>query len=214
MAIVDYPNDPATGCFYVLYPCPPDKRLPAVRFVAGRLYPDFIRLPLKPDPRMVFAIGSEIAVKSRFDRRGIMAALLLMDAVWKGVLEAHRPLDAAKVDRLAQDLVSRPEASLALIRSSGVIGKKGSIRDAGDFVRNVIALCHWKFALSFYKGRQKNEEFAPVKAGRHWGYSAKLMNLTCEKILPRSRGWEWTDFTGDSLKSFYNNRELFPPDKR
>ena len=214
IGMVEYPNDPTKGRFYVLLPFPPDRLLPAIQIVSGRIFPCYIRYTLERDDGMVFSVGGEDQIKHHFELRGIREALRLMDCVWKGVLDAHRPLDVAKVERLAQDLISRPEASLALIRLSGVIGKGGGLKNPHDYVRNVIALCYWKGVLGFYKGKQKNEEFAPVKGGRAWDYSAKVINRICERIIPRSEGWAWPDFTEDGLKDFYNRRELFPPDKR
>lgn len=208
MGMVEYPTDPTNGRFYVLLPAPPDRLVPAIRVVSGRIFPCYIRLTLERDDGMIFSVGGEMQIKYHFELRGIREALRLMDTVWKGVLDDHRPLDAEKVERLAQDLTSRPESSRALIRLSGVIGKEGAPKNAGDYARNVVALCYWKGALGFYKGRQKNEDFAPVPAGRAWSYSAKMMNQICERILPRSQGWEWNDFTENGLRSFYDRRNL------
>ena len=234
--MVDYPADPSKGRFYVLLPAPTDRLLPAIRIVSGRIFPAYIRLTSKGDDGMVFSVGGEKQIALLFELQGIREALLLMGAVWKGVLDAHRPLDAGKVERLASDLTSRPEASLAHVRASGVIGNPGGIKNAEDCIRNVLAFCYWKYALGLRKLRKpaagwpmpelelvrvlnESDGGKPVldgvrfsKGGRAWGYSAKVINRRLEAMLPRANGWTWTDFTGDGLQSFYDRHGLFTPD--
>ena len=103
---------------------------------------------------MVFSVGGEKQIARHFELRGIREALLLIRAVWKGV-------------------------------------------------------------LGFYEGKQPHKGFTmfPNKGGRAWSYSAKGMNRRLELILPRANRWTWTDFTANSLRTLYNNRGLFPPDR-
>lgn len=154
----------------------------------------------------------EKLISKRFDLRAIQEALQLMVGVWRGVLDANKPLDRAKVERLAYDLAHRPESSRALILQSGVKGI--GLKAVDDHFRNVLALCYWKFFSCIRKVPSDKQitKFSP-RGGRPWRSNAIMMNLICGQVYPHSEGWRWNDFTENSLKSFFENRGFSFPNR-
>lgn len=51
--------------------------------------------------------------------------------------------------------------------------------------------------------------YAP--GGMNWPGAARLINDACRLTMPPSGGWKWKEFTGKSLKCFYEAHGLFPP---
>ncbi len=47
--------------------------------------------------------------------------------------------------------------------------------------------------------------------GMNWAGASRIINDVCRLNIPKAHGWEWSEFTGKSLKSFYEAHGLFPP---
>lgn len=203
MAMIDTPEGER---YYFLAPVPPGIYSPAIGIMRGVIRPCYV-IPDRLGSGSVYSEGSLKVCKRLRELLGIRAALGIMAKVWRGVLVTHPGAcdDLPRQERLAKALTGSPEAAFALIEKSGVLGTAGMPMTAPDYVRNVLALAHWK---AIWQLRNRRNEKTP--GGLCWEAAAAMMNQVCHEAFPDWQERQWKDFTASTLKSLMDRHLLDP----
>lgn len=159
----------------------------------------------------IYGEGSREVSKRYRELLGFRAALEIMGAVWLGLLDAHSAHDDIDTQReIAEALTGPPLAAFAMIEKSGKLGRDLVPKRAADFVRNVLALAHWKAVWSLRNPRKGTmADGSPMPGGIAFKEAAEFLNAICDEafsdLVERK---EWKRFTAQNLQALADRHGL------
>lgn len=197
--------------YYFLAPVLPSVCNPAIAISQGEIRPCFDVIPERLGAGSIYAEGSLKVCTRHRELVGIRAALGMMEQVWSGVLRTHPGAidDMVRQKHLARSLTGPADASFSLIEKSGSLGKAGVPKKAEYFLRNVMALAHWKLIWQLRKiGKGTLPGGKRVPGGVQWKMGAALINAICYKTFSDWPKSQMKEFTARSLEDLAERHGL------